>query len=116
MTQILNSLPEDKLNKIQPLFITIDPERDTPELMKDYLSLFHPKIIGLTGTPEEIKKVIDLWRVYAVRVEDPDLSDYTMDHSTYTYLMDPDGTLVEIFRMKDSPQRMINTLNMRLAD
>lgn len=80
--------------KVQPVFITVDPDRDTPQVMKSYISSFHPRLQGLTGTPEEIAAVLKEYRVYARKAlvagsEDP--MDYTMDHMSVFYLMGPDG-------------------------
>jgi protein SCO1/2 len=82
---------------IQPVFITVDPERDTVEIMKNYVALFHPRLIGLTGTPEAIADTLKHWRVYARKVDDPSLSDYTVDHSSYIYWIAPDGTVLGMF-------------------
>jgi len=102
MTRALGMLPEEVATKIQPILITIDPERDDVATIREYVKLFHPRLIGLTGSREQIDPVIADFRIFARKVEDPDLSDYTMDHSTFTYLFDPDGTLVSIFRIDDS--------------
>ncbi|CAN5560367.1 SCO family protein [soil metagenome] len=81
--------------KIQPIFITIDPERDTPELMKAYVANFHPRLIGLTGSPAEIAAAGKAYRVYYARAKGYETAkDYLMDHSTILYLMGPDGKYV----------------------
>ncbi|MBI1383346.1 MAG: redoxin domain-containing protein [Rhizobiales bacterium] len=78
--------------KVTPWFITVDPERDTAEQLADYVSLFHPRLVGLTGTPEQIKATTKAYKVYAARVDDPSSAGaYTMDHSSIAYLMDKDG-------------------------
>ncbi|MCB1417436.1 MAG: SCO family protein, partial [Nitratireductor sp.] len=86
MTTVLNTLG-DEANMIQPLFITTDPERDDPETMQEYVEQFHPRLFGLTGTPEQIKNKEKTYKVYAAKVQDPNMSEYTMDHSAYTFLM-----------------------------
>ena len=91
---------------IQPVFITIDPERDTQAVMKDYAGLYGERLIGLTGTPEQVKQAANAYKVYYAKVDDPAASDYTMDHSSYIYFMNPDGTLLHIFRMEDSADDM----------
>ncbi len=88
---------------IQPIFITTDPARDTPETMKQYVKMFHPRLVGLTGSPDELKKVRDEYKVYAAKVEDPKLSDYTMNHSSYMFLMGPDNEPLALFTTQDSP-------------
>lgn len=77
--------------RVQPLFITIDPERDTQPVVKNYVTAFHPKLIGLTGTPEEIASVAKEFAVYYARNHKSGAGEYLMDHSRTPYLMDPDG-------------------------
>ncbi len=85
--------------RIQPLFITVDPKRDTPKVMKQYTAAFGPKIEGLTGTPEEIAQVAKEYRVYyAEHRTGPGPDDYSMDHSSVLYLMGPDGAFVAPLR------------------
>ncbi|HEU4839498.1 MAG TPA: SCO family protein [Micavibrio sp.] len=91
---------------IQPIFITVDPERDTAEAMGKYVAMFHPSLVGLTGTPEQIKKVAKDYKIYFAQVQDESMSDYTMDHSSFIYFMAPDDRLLRIFRMEDSAQDM----------
>ena len=83
------------------MFITVDPERDTPVVMKDYLTSFDSRITGLTGSPDAIKKVEDEYKAYAKAVPDKD-GTYTMDHTAITYLMDKDGNFVGGFNL-DQP-------------
>jgi protein SCO1 len=77
--------------KIQPVFITTDPERDTPAVMKEYAAAFHPRLIGLTGTPQEIGQVSRAYGVYAVKREQEGASDYLVDHSRIAFLFGPKG-------------------------
>lgn len=91
LTKDIESLGPDA-DKMNYIFVSVDPERDTPELLKSYLGSFDPHIIGLTGTPEEIAKVARLYRVYYEKVKTKD--DYTINHTATTYLMGPDGELV----------------------
>lgn len=102
----MTMLPPELADKIQPLFITIDPERDTVPVMRDYVSLFHDRLIGLTGTPAQIETVKKAYRVYAAKAQDDTMSDYTMDHSSYIYFMSPDDTLLTMYRTKDSAPYM----------
>lgn len=81
--------------KVQPIFITIDPERDTQAVVKNYVTAFHPKLIGLTGTPAEIAKVAKEFAVYYAKAGDSP-TDYLMDHSRSPYLMGPDGKPIAI--------------------
>lgn len=88
----------DKGERIQPLFVTIDPDRDTPEVLADYVSAFHPSIVGLTGATEEVAAAASNFRVYYAKVEEEGAAeDYLMDHSVYLYLIDPKGNFVRPF-------------------
>lgn len=84
--------------KVNALFVSVDPERDTQAAMKDYMSSFDPHIIGLAGTPEQTKAIEAAFRVYAKKVPDKDGS-YTMDHIAITYLMDKTGRFVGAFNL-----------------
>jgi len=82
-------------DKLQPLFITVDPLRDTPAVMGNYTQSFDPRIVGLSGTPQQIAAVAQDYGVYyAPRKSGPSADDYVMDHSTYLYLMDAEGKFV----------------------
>jgi protein SCO1/2 len=83
--------------KLQPLFVTVDPQRDTREEMREYLKSFDSRIIGLTGTKDQIDKVIKEFRVYAsAEKPDSDGGNYLVSHSSYLYLMDPRGNFVNV--------------------
>lgn len=97
-------------DKIQPVFITIDPERDTQETMARYVLQFHPRLMGLTGTREQIDSVLRTYRVYARKVEDPGLSEYTMDHSSYIYFIGPDGLLMGAYGISTPPSRIADDI------
>lgn len=77
--------------KVQPIFITIDPERDNQAVVGEFISNFHPRLIGLTGTPEQIKSTADAFRVFYSKGEVPESGNYLMEHSNITYLFGPDG-------------------------
>ena len=85
------------------LFITVDPERDTPQVLKDYLGSFDPRVIGVTGDSEAVAAVIKSYRVYAKKVP-TDGGGYTMDHTAIVYLMGKDGRFVAPFNMKRRPE------------
>lgn len=87
-----------KAEKITPIFISVDPERDTPEQLAMYVSSFHPRLVGLTGTPEQIQDVAKAYRVYYKKVKDESsTAEYTIDHTSIIYLMDPNGEFVAHF-------------------
>ena len=85
--------------KVSALFISVDPERDTPEKLKDYLQSFHPRISALTGTPEQIEAVTKAYKAYAKKVP-LDGGEYTVDHSAIVYFMDREGRFVAPFNLK----------------
>jgi cytochrome oxidase Cu insertion factor (SCO1/SenC/PrrC family) len=82
-----------KAERFVPVLITVDPERDTPEQLAQYVQSFHPRLVGLTGTPAEIKTVAKAYRVYVQKVADPkSTADYTINHSGLIYVVGPDGS------------------------
>lgn len=109
MAQTLDRLGKDA-DKVQPLFITVDPARDTPAKLKDYVAAFHPKTVGLTGTPAQIAAVAKAYKVYYKKAEEVDDGEYMMDHSTGIYLMAPDGRYLEGFRENEKPDVIIAAL------
>jgi protein SCO1/2 len=102
ISEVLRVMGKDA-DKINAVFISVDPERDTPATMKDYLSSFDPHLEGLSGDPAETAKVISSYRVYAKKVPTKD-GDYTMDHTALIYLMDRDGKFVSPFNLKRTPE------------
>jgi protein SCO1 len=101
MSEILRELGPDG-ERVRALFVTVDPERDTPEKLKDYLSSFDPRLIAATGDETAIKAMEKSYRVYAKRVP-LDGGGYTMDHTAIVYLMDKNGRFVAPFNMKRRP-------------
>jgi cytochrome oxidase Cu insertion factor (SCO1/SenC/PrrC family) len=89
---------------VTPVFITVDPQRDTPAALADYVSRFHPRLQGLTGTPEQIAEVARRYRVYYARAQRPDMTDYLMDHSSFIYLVGPDGRVRSLYRPDMRPE------------
>ncbi len=90
--------------RVTPVFITIDPERDTAQQMADYVHRFHPRLRGLTGTPEQVAEVARRFRVYYAKATSRDHSDYLMDHSSFVYLVAPDGRVRALFRPEARPE------------
>lgn len=101
--------------KIQPLFITTDAGRDTPEVMKAYISGYHPSIVGLTGTEEQLKAAQETYKVYAAKVPGADAGAYTMDHSAFVFLMSPDDRLLDIFKKDDTAEDISAKIKMRVT-
>lgn len=87
--------------RVQPVFITVDPARDTVPVLKEFVAAFHPRLIGLTGTEAEIDAAKRTYRVYAAKGEGTDAENYLMDHSAFIYLMDPDGKPIMYFERGD---------------
>jgi protein SCO1/2 len=106
MSDVLARLPG---KPIRALFITIDPERDTAQSLKDYLASFDPRIIGLSGDREAIDKAEKAYRVYA-RKGPPENGGYGMDHSSIVYLMDAKGQFVESFNLERKPEESAKEL------
>jgi protein SCO1 len=102
MSEVLRALGADG-DKLGAYFVSVDPERDTPAAMKDYLQSFDPRLKGLTGTPEEVGKIIAAYRVYAKKVP-TEGGDYTMDHTALIYLMGKDGKFIAPFNLKRRPE------------
>jgi protein SCO1/2 len=96
-------LTGDKEARIAPIFITIDPERDTPAVVKSYIAQFSPKLTGLTGTKAQVMAAEGSYKVYAAKAKSDSVSDYTMNHSAYMYLMGPDGNFIDVFDPQDKP-------------
>jgi protein SCO1/2 len=101
LSEIFRALGAD--TKVRALFITVDPERDTAPVIKDYLSSFDPRITGVTGDDASIAAAEKAYRVYAKKVP-LDGGDYTMDHTAIVYLMNKDGHFVAPFNMKRRPE------------
>ena len=102
MSQMMKALGPDA-DRVNALFITVDPERDTPKVLKEYLSNFDPHLRALTGDQAAIDAAIKEYRVYAKKVP-LDNGDYTMDHTAMIYLMDKDGHFVAPFSMSRTPE------------
>lgn len=101
LSEMLKALGPDKAVKV--LFVSVDPERDTPAVMKDYVSNFDPRIIGVTGSAEETAAMEKSFRVYSRKVPGKD-GEYSMDHTAIIYLMDKEGRFVNAFNVEQPPQ------------
>ncbi|MBX2833895.1 MAG: SCO family protein [Micavibrio sp.] len=98
--------------QIQSVFISIDPERDTPDVLESYVPMFHPRIIGVTGSVEQINQIKSLYKVYAKKVREDDMADdeYIMDHSSYIYLVAPDGELISLYGIDDGVEKIVQDI------
>ena len=102
VSEVLKAMGEDA-DRVNAYFVSVDPERDSPAIMKDYLSSFDPHLKALTGDPEAVAKMLTAYRVYARKVPGKD-GDYTMDHSAMVYLMDRNGRFVAPFKLDRKPE------------
>lgn len=101
-------------DEVQPLFVTLDPQRDTPELLREYAAAFHPRLVALTGTEAEIRRVATDFKVFYGKVKLPGTNTYTIDHTAYTFLLDRDGRFVILFPPGTPPERMVFMLREQL--
>jgi protein SCO1/2 len=103
----------DRLGKsgdeVQPVFVTLDPDRDTPQHLANYVPAFHPRLIGLTGDASSIRQVARAYKVYYAKVSTGE-NDYTVDHSGYIYLMDRTGQYLGFFPPGTPPDRMAEVI------
>lgn len=105
------SLLEDQGIMVKPVFITIDPARDTPEALDEFVSYIHPRMVGLTGPEDRIKAVAKAYQVYFSKQVDPeDPEFYLMEHMTNTYLMDPEYGFLQFFDRTVRPEQMAKTV------
>ena len=102
--QAYQELSDSQKEQIQMIFVTVDPEKDTTKVLKNYVSLFDKSMIGLTGTMEQIEAIKGEYKVYAAKV--PDGDDYTMDHSSFIYFMGPDDQLITLFKTQQTASDM----------
>jgi protein SCO1 len=103
-----------KRDAVRPVFITVDPERDTPEVLKSYVTSFDAPILALTGTPAEVAQAAKDYRVYYAKHPEPG-GDYSMDHSSVIYVMDPEGRFTATFTPESSPEDIAARLKKLLA-
>jgi cytochrome oxidase Cu insertion factor (SCO1/SenC/PrrC family) len=100
---------------VQPVFITVDPKRDTPEHLREYMPLFHPRFVGLTGEADAIRQAAHAYRVYFKKIELEDRSDYTVDHSAFIYLMGRRGEYLGFFPPGTSAERLAEIMQPLLG-
>jgi protein SCO1/2 len=109
--QALDQMDKVKSDKIQPIFITIDPARDTQQKMAEYVPSFYPRLVGLTGSDADIAEVAKEYKVYYAKSEaSQNATDYVMDHSSYVYLVNPQGQTIGIFSSDTSADDLAKAL------
>jgi cytochrome oxidase Cu insertion factor (SCO1/SenC/PrrC family) len=115
MAQALKQLGPDG-ESIVPILVTIDPARDTPDVMKSYVEAFDPRLVGLTGSPAQIAASAKAWRVFYQKVENKDRpDDYTMDHSSLIFLMDRDNRFLKHFTYATDPTALADEIRRAIS-
>ena len=110
LNDVYDKLSETQQSKLQVILASIDPERDTPAVMKDYVKTFNEKFIGLTGSVDQMKDMAKKYLVYHVKKEPDGNGNYSMDHSGFIYFMGPDGRYVKHFSHKDKAEDILKTV------
>jgi protein SCO1/2 len=110
IAEALDLTPPGVAAQVTPVLVTVDPERDTPAVLKGYVAAFHPRLVGLTGTPEEVAAALRAWRVYARKAQARADGSYLVDHSTFTYLMAPEGAYAAHFTHDITPEELARRL------
>jgi protein SCO1/2 len=101
-------------SQLVPVFVTVDPERDTPAALADYIKLFDDRIVGLTGTPEQIALITREYHVYYAKVVPKGSDTYLMDHSSFLYLMAPDGSFRSLIRPGDDADQIASAIEAQM--
>ncbi|MCG7498342.1 SCO family protein [Vibrio sp. Of7-15] len=112
LSSALKELPEDKLNKVWPIFISLDPERDTADKAQQYAQYFHKNFTGFSGTEQQIKELASSYGVLYTKTELKDSAlEYAVDHSSYFYFLKPDGSLIEKVAHTLNPAMLIDAID-----
>lgn len=117
--QALDELGNDAA-AVQALFITVDPQRDTPDVVADYVKNFHPALIGLSGSADQVAAAAAAYRIYYAQVPNPDAAegdalDYSIDHSAFLYLMSPDGAYLTHFSHRSTVEEIVDVIRAQLG-
>lgn len=115
LSQVMAQLPKQQVDRLAPIFVTIDPARDTPAVMKDYLAALDPRFIGLSGSEQQIRDVAKTFRVYFHKADSDDPEFYSMDHSTFTYVMGPDNRFIDIISYEMDIPAMVKKISGIMA-
>ena len=97
----------DAADAVQPLFVTLDPQRDTPEVLREYAAAFHPRFVALSGSEAEVRRVATQFKVYYEKVKLPGTGTYTIEHTAYTFLLDREGSFLTLFPPGTPAERMV---------
>ncbi|MGQ0650830.1 MAG: SCO family protein [Betaproteobacteria bacterium] len=112
--QALHALGE-QANEVQPLFVTLDPWRDSPAILREYAAAFHPRLRALTGDEHDIRRVATAFKVFYEKVPLPDRNGYTIDHTAYTFLLDRQGRFLTLAPPGTGSERMIEMIAEHLG-
>jgi len=116
ISTVMDSL-EHEANRVQPLFITVDPARDTPERLKAYVGKFHPRLIGLSGSEAQVRKVAKAYRIHRSKViVDNTETGYLANHTPTIFLMAPDGKFITLFPHGTEPQFMVDAIRRHMTN
>ncbi|MCW8926347.1 MAG: SCO family protein [Xanthomonadales bacterium] len=110
----LKQLTPEELESVQPIFISVDPERDRGERLDAYATYFHPGFIGITGTPEEVQKVANQYGGFFVKVESDSALDYLVEHTSKTYIVSRDGEYVSVLPHDMTSDLLVNAMRAGL--
>jgi protein SCO1/2 len=102
-------------HRVEPVFITVDPDRDTSEELATYVRSFHPRLVGLTGMPDDIRRVATSYKVFYKKVDDPRSTRYVMDHSAFIYLLAADGRYLGFFPPGTKADRILDVVRPHLG-
>jgi protein SCO1/2 len=114
MTDALN-IAGPMAENVVPVFITVDPERDTPQVMAEYVANFHPRFVALTGTPEQVRAATSAYRVYFKKAAEESPGEYMMEHSGFVYLMNGEGAYVTHFKSDATAEQMAARLRQEFG-
>lgn len=111
----MDLLTPEQEARVTPALFSIDPERDTPEQLKLYVENFHPRMVGLTGSTQQVAEMARRFRVFYGRVERPEMSAYLMDHTSYIYLVGKGGAVRTLLRPQSSPEAIAEAIRRQLS-
>ncbi|MFC3126679.1 SCO family protein [Pseudoroseomonas globiformis] len=111
----MDLLNEQEAARVTPALFSVDPERDTPDQLRAYVTNFHPRMVGLTGTPEQVAETARRFRVYYAKVQRPEMSEYLVDHTSYIYLIGRGGAVRTLLRPQSAPEAIAAAIRAQLS-